>query len=259
MELTLGSKELCAFFQNSSAEIRSLLAAALAVLDDPNENADRSATLRMSLYRILRFAWNLGDYSMAADEHPLQTVRFSPAALIEEIYDESAMLIETTGRRLLLTTDEYMPYVALHPYATRRIIYQLLSNAIEATAVGGTIRLSCRRRGTQILFSVADEGGGIDSEHLDGMFDAPFTTETSFTPHGLRLGLSLAKLLAEKQGGRLMVENGEKGACFTLALSTERKADRVEELKIDYTGGISRALVEFSDRLPRDVYREDQL
>ena len=250
-------KEMAAFFQNNSAEMRSLLTAALAALEHPEENPDHLTTLRQSLYRMLRLAWNLGDFSLVTDELPLQLVRFSPLDLVEELYDEAAALIESTGRKLLLETDEFLPPIALHPYATRRILYQLLSNAMAVTPVGGRIRLSCRKRGDQLLFSVADEGEGIAPEALDGIFDAPFAETPDFTPHGLRLGLPLAKLLAEKQGGRLMAENGDRGACFTLALSTGRKADRLQEFKMDYTGGISRALVEFSDRLPPDAYRED--
>ena len=250
-------KEMAAFFQNSSAEMRSLLTAALAALEQPGENADQQSALRLSLYRLLRLAWNLGDFSMAADELPLQLVLSSPLALVEELYDEAAALIESTGRKLLLATDEPLPSVALHPYATRRILYQLLSNAMAVTPVGGSIRLSCRRAGTQLLFSVADEGEGIAPEALDAMFAAPFTETPDFMPHGLRLGLPLAKLLAEKQGGRLLVENGDKGACFTLALSAERKADRLQERRMDYTGGVSRALVELSGQLPRDAYKED--
>ena len=250
-------KSMAAFFQNSSAEMRSLLTAAFAALELAGEDAEQLPTLRLSLYRLLRLSWNLGDFSMAADETPLQLVRFSPLALVEELYDESAALIEATGRKLLLTTDEQLPLIALHPYATRRILYQLLSNAISATPIGGSISLSCRRAGLQLLFSVVDEGEGISPQALDDMFAAPFAETPDFTPHGLRLGLPLAKLLAEKQGGRLLAESGDKGSCFTLALSAERRADRLQEFKTDYTGGISRALVEFSNLLPRDVYKED--
>lgn len=248
-------KMMASFFQNSSAEMRSTLTAALAVLEHPEDHDDHLSILRRSLYRMLRLAWNLGDLSMTAEETPLPLVSFSPLALVEEIYDESAVLIESTGRRLLLETDEYLPCIALHPYATRRILYQLLSNAIAVTPAGGTIRLSCRKRGRQILFSVADEGPGISAEALDTVFSAPFSDTPDLTPHGLRLGLPLAKLMAEKQGARLMVENSSKGACFTLALSAERKADRMNEIKVDYTGGVSRPMVEFSDRLSKDAYR----
>ena len=97
----------------------------------------------------------------------------------------------------------------------------------------------------------------MESKALDGLFSAPFATTPDFTPHGLRLGLPLAKLLAEKQGGRLLAESSDTGTCFTLALSAERKADRLQEMRVDYTGGISRALVELSDRLSRDVFREE--
>ena len=250
-------REMATFFQNSSAEMRSLLTAALAALERPEGSVEQTAVLRMSLYRMLRLAWNLGDFSLAAGELPLQLVHFSPLQLVQELYDESAALVESTGRKLLLTTDENLPFVALHPHAARRILYQLLSNAMAVTPEGGSIRLSCRRTGKQILFSVADEGKGIAPEVLDGIFSAPFKETPGFAPHGLQLGLPLAKLLAEKQGGRLLAESSDKGSCFTLALSTERKADRLQEFKIDYTGGVSRALVELSGQLSRDAYYED--
>lgn len=251
------AKEMTVFFQNSAAEMRLCLSSALAALEQMEEASEHTAALRRGLYRMLRLTWNLNDFSVATDETPLHLASVCPLVIAEEIFDESAALVEDAGRKLLLAGDERMPAVALNPHATRRILYQLLSNALAVTPEGGTIRLSCRMAGGQVLFSVADEGGGIPPEALDRIFSAPFAGEPDFSPHGLRLGLPLAKLLAEKQGGRLLVETKDGGSCFTFAVGTGHRAEELRELRADYTGGISAPLVELSSVLPRDAYRSE--
>ena len=58
-----------------------------------------------------------------------------------------------------------------------------------------------------VLISVPDEGGGIPPEKMANIFSDPLTPEKEFVPHGLRLGLPLAKGLTELQGGNLLAEN----------------------------------------------------
>ena len=141
MDYERALKEMSAFFQNSSAEMRSLLAEALAALEKSEGNAEQIAALRLNLYRMLRLAWNLGDFSLVGDELPLQLVHTAPRGFAEEFYDETAALVESTGRRLLFTADEPLPSsVALHPYATRRILYQLLARLAAGASASPAAR-----------------------------------------------------------------------------------------------------------------------
>ena len=258
MEQEQKLREMAVFFERSAAELRTHLSTAMAAADQLGDGGELLGSLRLSLHRMLRLAWNLNDFSLAAAEAPLHLVNTGAAELVQSVYDESAVLLADIGRTLRLETGENLSGVAMHPYAARRILYQLLSNAAAVTPQGGTIRLACRRTAAQVLFSVSDEGGGIDPNTLDGIFTAPFAAEDDFSPHGLRIGLPLAKLLAEKQGGRLLAESSEKGCCFTLALPTGQKADSLRDMKADYSGGVCRPLVELSPVLTRKTFSDGE-
>jgi two-component system C4-dicarboxylate transport sensor histidine kinase DctB len=63
---------------------------------------------------------------------------------------------------------------------------------------------------------VADNGGGIDPQHLPSLFDPFFTTKP--VGEGLGLGLAISYGILRDLGGSLQAANGEQGAIFTLRL-----------------------------------------
>jgi two-component system NtrC family sensor kinase len=88
---------------------------------------------------------------------------------------------------------------------------------MEATEgrADGQICLSVLQDGTQLRFSVTDNGMGIPEYRLPNLFD-PFATWKS---GGLGLGLSISRSLVEAHGGHLTARNREEGGAefqFTL-------------------------------------------
>jgi len=67
-------------------------------------------------------------------------------------------------------------------------------------------------------FSICDNGGGIDKDKIDLIFDPYFTTKLS--KEGVGLGLYIAKMLIEdSMQGQLEVKNIEDGICFKITVS----------------------------------------
>ena len=76
------------------------------------------------------------------------------------------------------------------------------------------------------------------------------------SPHGLGLGLSLCRRIAEGMDGRLLAESRVgKGSRFTLSIP-DRLTDSttVSDVPFDYTGGFNRALLALADALPPSAF-----
>jgi signal transduction histidine kinase/CheY-like chemotaxis protein len=110
------------------------------------------------------------------------------------------------------------------PVFLRRIIQNLISNAIRYTNRGGVVVL-CRRHGEQLTVSICDTGVGIPVEEHDKIFSEFHrgSTPTAHAAEGLGLGLAIAKRMAEALGHelRLCSEVG-RGTVFTVTMPISR-------------------------------------
>jgi len=95
----------------------------------------------------------------------------------------------------------------------------LIGNAIKFGPDGGVIKVRLFRTEAEIVFTVEDEGPGIDEEHIKHIFNRFYQTDSSHKAEGNGLGLSLVKRILELTGGRIFVENlPERGAKFTVVM-----------------------------------------
>ena len=101
-----------------------------------------------------------------------------------------------------------------------RILNNLIENAIRLSPSGTTVELTVRRVGETLRFAVADRGPGVAPDERERIFE-PFYRAATALPDGGRmgLGLSIARRLAEAQGGALRYEpRAGGGSLFTLEL-----------------------------------------
>lgn len=112
------------------------------------------------------------------------------------------------------------------------IFLDLLLNARDAMDKGGTVRVSARIEGDQVLVSVEDEGPGVPEQHLLRVFD-PFFTLSATRDTGL--GLSIAAGVMARIGGSISVANRPHGgSVFTLGFPLargERKSSPPPDLR----------------------------
>ena len=108
------------------------------------------------------------------------------------------------------------------PARMQQVISNLLSNAIKFTPEGGTVTLSERREGGEMVLTVTDTGAGIEPEFLPHVFDRFRQQDSASTREhgGLGLGLSIVRHLVEQHGGSIDAASaGEgRGARFTVRL-----------------------------------------
>ena len=109
-----------------------------------------------------------------------------------------------------------------------QIFANLVSNSLDFTREGGTVRVACMIDGAMARIEVSDNGAGIAPDFLPYIFD-PFrqaeqTSATHRRQQGLGLGLALVQRLAELHGGHVTCESRGvgHGATFRVYLPLRR-------------------------------------
>jgi signal transduction histidine kinase len=103
----------------------------------------------------------------------------------------------------------------------RRMILNLLDNAIKYTPEGGRVTVSCRREGKDYALSITDTGGGIPAELQPRIFERFFRADEARSRGendggGAGLGLSISRWIAEAHHGRLeLTQSDATGSTFT--------------------------------------------
>ncbi len=106
----------------------------------------------------------------------------------------------------------------------RRVIVNLLDNAVKFTTDDGAIAVAVASGGDRARLTVRDDGPGVSDAELPRIFDRFYRGRSRSAP-GAGLGLSLCREIAERHGGELAAENNpEGGARFTLSLPLDRAA-----------------------------------
>jgi signal transduction histidine kinase len=131
---------------------------------------------------------------------PLEDLRpesLDLAALGRDVINVLAGRADQAG--VTLAIDAPATPVQGDPRRLKEALINLVANAIEATATGGSVQLRVRNTGTVIALDVKDSGRGIAPEDLERLGTSFFTTR----PNGTGLGVVLAQSVITQHGGTL--------------------------------------------------------
>lgn len=100
-------------------------------------------------------------------------------------------------------------YVKANSIMFRRIISNLLSNALKYTNTGGLINFDISETDSHIHIKVSDNGVGIASEHLPNVFNRFYRIDTARSKHsgGTGLGLAIVKSIMELHQGSISIQS----------------------------------------------------
>jgi len=139
--------------------------------------------------------------------------------LVEEATD--AVLVTMTGKHQKLEIDlaENFPNLWVDEDMVRRVLINLLENAIKFTPNQGSIAIGARIKNQMAELWVQDSGPGIPSTEKEHIFEKFIRLQTDRFPKGLGLGLAFCRLAVHAHGGTIWVESNESsGSRFVFTL-----------------------------------------
>jgi signal transduction histidine kinase len=161
--------------------------------------------------------------------------------LIASVVKSETRSAEKRGHDLRVELPDALAPVCADPKALRRVLSNIIENAIKYTPDGGLIIVSAHQTEDNVAVSVTDNGRGIPPEDMPHLFDkfhrgrpAPHsaamrnaTTDAEFLEDadvsGVGLGLFLARNVMEQMGGSIGVQSEVgRGSTFTLHLPVWR-------------------------------------
>jgi len=115
---------------------------------------------------------------------------------------------------------ERMPSVLADPSQLEHLFTNLIGNAIKFRGQEPPrIRVGARRDGTRCVFSVQDNGIGIDPQYFERIFVIFQRLHGKDEFPGTGIGLAICKKIVERHGGRIWVESrGGQGTTFLFTL-----------------------------------------
>ncbi len=142
---------------------------------------------------------------------------------LNELISESVTLYSEAHRKIRISfvPDEALPELQLDRDQIKRVLINLLENAVAALDNEGEIRIasSYNHELKMAGFSVADTGLGISAVDMPRLFEPYFSTKKS----GTGLGLSIVSTIITDHHGFIRVKgNKPKGTVFTIELPTGR-------------------------------------
>ena len=122
----------------------------------------------------------------------------------------------------------------LDPRLTAAALSHLLENAAQYSAEGAPIEVTASTMGDELTFSVRDRGPGIRDADLPHLFERFYRGEAvSRRPHGIGMGLAIARGLVAAEKGTILAENcSDGGARFTMVIPTDIKSQKTAEVTV---------------------------
>ncbi|MBC7789280.1 MAG: response regulator [Anaerolineae bacterium] len=163
-------------------------------------------------------------------EIPLDIGQVDPSELFTEVQREWALRFRQEGATLRVEIATGTPRLRADRGLLRRVIGNLVQNAVTHSPPPVNVRLAARADGTdRILITVADDGQGIPPEYREVIFRKFERVHQVGVTHTRSSGLGLAfcKLAVEAHGGRIWVQSGEvaeRGSQFHISLPLEPQA-----------------------------------
>ncbi len=152
---------------------------------------------------------------------------------LEDAIDDVSLMLRPLARargvRVEATALERNETLCLPEESLRQVLFNLVTNAIEASSAGGVVCVDAARSASTLTVVVSDHGAGIPSEILDCVLEPFFTTKDECGA-GLGLGLSISRGIVQALGGTLRLDSqvGRGTRCsLCLPLSpADRRIDR---------------------------------
>ena len=223
IESEASSRLKSSFLANISHEIRTPLNsvvgfANLLLADNLTQEVkeDYIEHINYNSEKLLQIIGDIIDLSrLESSQIEISYEETSLSGIISEIIEDARQVIRRNEKPIMLHVNNKFAdsgdLIFTDRIWLKRVLNHLMDNAVKFT-LDGSIELSYLRENDKIFFKIKDTGIGINKENLGRIFEE-FRQEVDghHRPfEGLGIGLTLAKEVVERMGGRIFVQS-EKG------------------------------------------------
>ncbi|QOX80562.1 response regulator [Trichlorobacter lovleyi] len=143
--------------------------------------------------------------------------------VVTDALDIFSPQIDARQLQVSFTCAEPVPPIKADRTELEQIFTNLLMNAVEELPQGGELSIRIDSPEGLIAVRVADNGGGIASDHLESIFKPFFSTKS----RGTGIGLPVARRIARLYHGDVTVDQtSETGTTFLVTIPREQKSSR---------------------------------
>ena len=218
---SMGGDGTSAWLRMFVHDMRSPLTAVMVrlgmVRDEVSGPAARSVDTAIRDIRDLSLMTNsmLDVSRIEAGQFPMARVRADIVSIAQRVVASLGALDPT---RTITVTGARSAVCSCDPELIKRVLENLVSNAVKHTAAGGTIRINVAMAAGGLRIAVQDEGPGIPAEASGRLFEqfGAVALRTKNGEHSAGLGLAFSKLAVEMHGGTIHVENVKPRGCVFL-------------------------------------------
>jgi PAS domain S-box-containing protein len=223
IESEASSRLKSSFLANISHEIRTPLNsvvgfANLLLADNLTQEVreDYVEHINYNSEKLLQIIGDIIDLSrLESSQIEISYEETSLSSIINEIIEDAKQVIKRNEKPIMLNVNNQFAdngdLIFTDRIWLKRVLNHLMDNAVKFT-LDGSIEFSYMRENDKIFFKIKDTGIGINKENLGRIFEE-FRQEVDghHRPfEGLGIGLTLAKEVVERMGGRIFVQS-EKG------------------------------------------------
>jgi two-component system, OmpR family, sensor kinase len=221
-EVDIARKE---FIATASHELRTpifSLAGFVELLQDEDLDEETRRefvdTMREQVERLQKLSVDLLDLSrLDSGSVELQTEDVDLAELTRSVVGEFRPALSDHRTELHMEIPEEGPLAECDRERVAQIMRILLDNALRHTPVGTDVTVRAQRENGAAELTVADEGPGLPAGSRDKAFERFYTGDAA---RGAGLGLAIARELAERMDGRLILDDRAGTTAFVLKLPT---------------------------------------
>lgn len=179
------------------------------------------ATMVQAARRMNVLVHDLLAYTRLTNDESEEGELLSVSAALEDVLNNLRALVSESGAQI---TSDSLPEIRMPRLYLAQLLQNLVSNGIKYRGdAAPRIHISCAARDGEYVFSVRDNGIGIDPEYHETIFGIFKRLHTKEEYSGSGMGLAICRRIVQRCGGRIWVESSPgAGAAFYFAVPRGR-------------------------------------